>query len=228
MFDSVSLFDMIIKTSIFIKIIMVLLVLLSTASWVIIIRYWIVISINQRNLVSFEDSFWNSTDINKFYKKCCSNAKITSIEQIFISGLREFGRMYRNNSTNPKIILESTQRAMRITISRETISLERHLPLLATIGSTSPYIGLLGTVCGIIHSFQKLSYSDQATNIMLVVPGISEALIVTAMGLISAIPAIIFYNRFISQVDDIMDSLHIFTEELNIILHRQVYQLNRS
>ena len=138
----------------------------------------------------------------------------------------EFGKL-RQSTNDPEVIMEGTQRAMRVAIVRESEELDNHLPLLATIGSTSPYIGLFGTVWGIMHSFQGLASVKQAT-IATVAPGISEALVATAMGLFAAIPAVIFYNRYANRADKISTGLATFADEFSALLHRQAVKLNQQ
>ena len=135
--------------------------------------------------------------------------------------------MRQQNTRDPDAVMAGVQRAMRITITRESEALDTHLPFLATVGSTSPYIGLFGTVWGIMHSFQGLAAVKQAT-IATVAPGISEALIATAMGLLAAIPAVIFYNRFATRVDQMVTGMHTFADEFSSLLYRQAHKINQS
>lgn len=144
-----------------------------------------------------------------------------------MAGFREFIRLRKQGGVAPSVILEGIQRAMRIARSREMDKLEQHLSFLATVGSTSPYVGLFGTVWGIMTSFHALGSAQQAT-IAMVAPGISEALIATAMGLFAAIPAVIAYNRFANEVERLLNQYDTFQEEFSNILYRQVHAGNAS
>jgi biopolymer transport protein TolQ len=144
------------------------------------------------------------------------------LQRIFEAGFKEFARLRKRDGISPEMVLEGSQRAMRIAVSRELEELEANLPMLATIGSVSPYIGLFGTVWGIMNSFRGLSNAGQAT-LAMVAPGISEALVATAMGLFAAIPAVIFYNRFASEIDRLTTRYETFAEEFAAILQRQVH-----
>jgi biopolymer transport protein TolQ len=142
-------------------------------------------------------------------------------------GLKEFGKMHKQNNSDPKAVMAGVQRAMRVAITRESENLDNNLSFLATVGSTSPYVGLFGTVWGIMHSFQGLASVKQAT-IATVAPGISEALVATAMGLLAAIPAVIFYNRFVSQVDKMVSNLHTFGDEFSSLLFHRLHKIQQS
>ena len=144
------------------------------------------------------------------------------MEQICVSGFKEFTRLRKQENPDPDRIMQNVQRAMRVAMAREEERLETHLAFLATVGSTSPYIGLFGTVWGIMNSFRSLATVEQAS-LSIVAPGISEALIATAMGLFAAIPAVIAYNRYSAQVEIIVNRFEAFTEEFSGILHRAVH-----
>ncbi len=144
-----------------------------------------------------------------------------------MAGLKEFGKMRQQSPGDPEAMMAGVQRAMRIAITRETEELENHLPMLATIGSTSPYVGLFGTVWGIMHSFQGLASVKQAT-IATVAPGISEALVATAMGLLAAIPAVIFYNRYVVKTEKFQTALVTFADEFSALLYRQAHKVSQS
>ena len=148
-------------------------------------------------------------------------------ENVFMAGLKEFGKMRQQNTLDPDAVMAGVQRAMRVAITRETESLDNHLPLLATIGSTSPYVGLFGTVWGIMHSFHGLASVKQAT-IATVAPGISEALVATAMGLLAAIPAVIFYNRYVEKTDKLHSGLVTFADEFSSLLYRQAHKMHQT
>ena len=208
------------------QLVMLMLVVASVVSWVIIVQRWRLLSATKEQFDSFEDRFWSGVDLNQLYKECQQNPDPVGAENVFTAGLKEFGKL-RQQSDEPDAIMEGTQRAMRIAISRETEVLEHHLPFLATVGSTSPYVGLFGTVWGIMHSFQGLAVMKQAT-IASVAPGISEALVATAMGLLAAIPAVIFYNRFSSRVDQTVIGMQTFGEEFSSILYRQAHRMKQQ
>lgn len=225
--QSMSIFALILNASFVVQLVMLLLVAASVASWVIIVQRWRLMAATRSQMDEFEEKFWSGVDLNQLYKECQNNPDPMGVENVFSSGLKEFGKLSKQVPNDPDTIMEGTQRAMRIAISRETETLENHLSFLATIGSTSPYIGLFGTVWGIMHSFQGLAMMKQAT-IASVAPGISEALIATAMGLLAAIPAVIFYNRFTNRLDQIVTGMQTFGEEFSSILHRQTYRAKQQ
>ncbi len=212
-------YEIIMSASMPVKVVMIILILASVWSWLIIFSKGRVLSSAHNKAKKFEEYFWSGVDLNKLYDKL-STQKNTGSARIFEAGFKEFKR---KSTTAPGGIqsIEGSDRAMRVALSREIEKLESSLPTLATIGSTSPYIGLLGTVIGIMLSFHALSDVTQAT-IALVAPGISEALIATAMGLFAAIPAVIFYNKFSDKVERIYAQYDAFKDEFSAILHRQL------
>jgi biopolymer transport protein TolQ len=176
-------------------------------------------------LESFEQEFWSGIDLNQLFRQ--GNSKVDSgdvfgLESIFRAGFKEFSRLRQQMADDPDAVMEGAQRAMRVAVSREQEKMEEHLPFLATVGSTSPYVGLFGTVWGIMTSFQGLATVQQAT-LQTVAPGISEALVATAMGLFAAIPAVIAYNRFSAWLDFYGNKYDTFAEEFSSILHRQAH-----
>lgn len=173
-----------------------------------------------QQLKAFEDKFWSGADLSKLYSEISAKSNIQGIESLFVSGFKEFARLRKSNINNPQIIVDGTHRAMRVALSREVDSLETHLPFMATVGSISPYIGLFGTVWGIMNSFIALGAVKQAT-LAMVAPGIAEALIATAMGLFAAIPAVMAFNRFSHKVEKLENSYGNFMEEFSSILQRQ-------
>ena len=218
-----SFIELIMHASLPVKGVMLLLIIASVTSWWMIFAKWMSLKSASRRSKKFEDTFWSGVDLNRLYDTLVKRKKKPSgMEQIFESGFREFLRSRKASQADGKAT-ESADRAMRIALNKELDGLERHLPFLATIGSISPYIGLLGTVIGIMISFHALSNVTQAT-IALVAPGISEALIATAMGLFAAIPAVIFYNNFNAKVERLYNQYDIFKEEFSTILHRQTGQ----
>lgn len=196
---------------------------LSVVSWAVILQRRKLIKTARENALKFEDKFWSGVDLNKLYKELSARQDSnTGLEAMFHSGFKEYARLSKLNGRVPDAVMDGSYRAMRVSLSREMEKLETHLPLLATIGSTSPYIGLFGTVWGIMNSFIALGAVENAT-LAMVAPGIAEALIATAMGLFAAIPAVIAYNRFSTQVEKVEMSYANFMEEFSSILHRQAY-----
>jgi len=211
--------DIILSASLPVKVVMLILILASVWSWLIIFSKGKVLADARKKAKKFEEHFWSGVDLNKLYQQLNSK-KSNGIERIFTAGFSEFQRKKQSGQITVNSV-ESADRAMRVALGREIEDLESQLPTLATIGSTSPYIGLFGTVIGIMLSFHALSDVTQAT-IALVAPGISEALIATAMGLFAAIPAVIFYNRYSDKVERIYSQYDAFKDEFSAILHRQI------
>ncbi|EEN98398.1 MotA/TolQ/ExbB proton channel family protein [Vibrio cholerae 12129(1)] len=202
---------------------MVMLTLLgmSVASWAAIIKRSKVISAAEREADTFEDRFWSGMDLGALYQDVKKRKDdIYGIEEIFYAGFTEFARLRKTNPGAPDFVMEGTGRAMRVAVAREVDSLETSLPFLATVGSISPYIGLFGTVWGIMHAFIALGEVKQAT-LAMVAPGIAEALIATAIGLFAAIPAVMAYNRLSNKVSKLEHTYATFSEEFHTILHRQ-------
>jgi biopolymer transport protein TolQ len=171
----------------------------------------------------FEGQFWSLEDLTPLYNRISNNHyAATGMEKIFEAGFKEFARLRKQEAIVPVAILEGAQRSMRIALNKEVDFLETNLSFLATVGSTSPYVGLFGTVWGIMNSFRALGNVQQAT-ISMVAPGIAEALIATAMGLFAAIPAVIAYNRYSNDVERLINRYDIFQEEFSSILHRHAH-----
>lgn len=201
--------------------VMVLLIIASVASWFIIFRKKRQLDRARAELEQFEDRFWSGVDLTKLYASATErNREVTGLEAIFEAGFREFGRMRNRRGVDSRLQLEGAQRAMRATATRELDELESNLEFLANVGSISPYVGLFGTVWGIMISFQGLASVKEAT-IATVAPGISEALIATAMGLFAAIPAVWAYNRYATRAERIANRYDAFSEEFSSILQRQ-------
>ena len=219
--DDFSIIELFLQASLVVQAVMVLLLVVSIISWIVIFeRYFNLNRIKEVNK-RFEEQFWSGKELNEIHKSIeeLSNEELIGSLRVFKSGFGEFLRL----SDGQKITiedLESVNRAIRVSLAREEESLMYHLPFLANVGSVSPYVGLFGTVWGIIHSFQGLSDATQAT-INAVAPGISEALVATALGLFAAIPAVVAYNRFASESDTQLQQSSIFGEELASILYRQ-------
>lgn len=206
-----------------VKAVMLLLMSASIVSWGIIFQRAMLLKKAKHSFVEFENQFWSGADIAQLYNGLeRRKQELTGLECIFYAGFQEFLRLRQRNGLHFDTIIEGVQRSMRVAHARESEKLENQLSFLATVGSTSPYIGLFGTVWGIMTSFQALGHVSQAT-IAMVAPGISEALIATAMGLFAAIPAVIAYNRYATTVDRLTSQYHTFLEEFTSILHRQAF-----
>ncbi|MCB1616047.1 MAG: protein TolQ [Pseudomonadales bacterium] len=208
-----------------VQLVMLGLFLLSVVSWVMIVQRALYYRRTAQEMKIFEQQFWSGVDLAQLYRDGNDRAKTTGtegMESIFRAGFKEFTRLRKQFGNDSEAIMEGTQRAMRVALSREEEKLEKHLPFLASTASTSPYIGLFGTVWGIMNSFRGLANMHQAT-LAVVAPGISEALVATAMGLFAAIPAVLAYNRFSARMDRQMSTYETFAEEFASILHRQVH-----
>lgn len=225
--QSISIFSLIINASIVVQLVMLILLAASVVSWVIIVQRGRLLSASKTDYRDFEERFWSGIDLNELYRECQVKLEPSALENIFMAGLKEFSKMRQQGTTDAEMLMVGVQRAMRIAITREAEELDTNLPFLATVGSTSPYIGLFGTVWGIMHSFQGLAMVKQAT-IATVAPGISEALVATAMGLLAAIPAVIFYNRYASRVDHLTTAMYTFADEFAALLHRQALKLEQQ
>ena len=219
--QDMSLFHLIGSASLLVQLVMLLLLLASFLSWWYIFRKLFVIREAIRQSDEFENVFWKGTDLNALFQSAAGSRHTAgSMERIFEAGFREFMKHKRQPGTDITTVMDSTRRAMRATYQREMDNLESHLSFLATVGSVSPYVGLFGTVWGIMNSFRGLSNVTQAT-IAHVAPGMAEALIATAMGLFAAIPAVIAYNRYSSRIDRLATRFESFMEELSNVLQRQ-------
>ncbi|MFY8206654.1 MAG: protein TolQ [Arenimonas sp.] len=214
--------QLILHASLPVQIVMLLLVAASVLSWFIIFGKSRVFRAATLEANHFEDRFWSGTDLNQLYREATDQSRgVSGLEAIFEAGYREFLRLrLQQVSVDARTQVEGAQRAMRATLAREVDALEHNLELLANVGSTAPYVGLVGTVFGIMVSFHGLANNKQAT-IASVAPGISEALIATAMGLFAAIPAVWAYNRYSSRSERISVRYESFAEEFSSILQRQ-------
>ena len=208
------------QASIFVQFIMVLLLAASVVSWTYIFQRGAALRRASDEVNDFEENFWSGADLNTLYSDLAERDNLSGCSLIFCSGFKEYVRLRKASSAVPESITDGTYRAMRVAMSREVDELEQRLPFLATVGSISPYIGLLGTVYGIMTAFIALGEVKQAT-LQMVAPGIAEALIATAIGLFAAIPAVIAYNRFSNKVEKIENKYGNFMEEFSAILHRQ-------
>lgn len=217
----ISMLDLFWQASLLVKLVMLILLGMSIASWAMIIKRSKVLSHAERSAEAFEDKFWSGNDLSLLYQEVKKRKdSLEGTEEIFYSGFTEFARLHKLHAASPDYVMEGTGRSMRVAVSREVDDLETNLPFLATVGSISPYIGLFGTVWGIMHAFIALGEVKQAT-LAMVAPGIAEALVATAMGLFAAIPAVMAYNRFSSKVSKLEHNYATFSEEFHSILHRQ-------
>ncbi len=218
-----SIIDLILNASLLVQLVMLILVIASIVSWAMIINKRSILKQAKSDADIFEERFWSVEDLSPLYTRITGNRyEPSGMEKIFEAGFKEFVRLTKQESVEAKAILDGAQRSMRIAMNKEIDHLETNLSFLATVGSTSPYVGLFGTVWGIMNSFQALGNVQQAT-IAMVAPGISEALIATAMGLFAAIPAVVAYNRYSYDVERLINRYDNFTEEFSSILHRHAH-----
>ena len=224
MSTDLSLVALVLNATLPVQLVMAILVLASFVSWTMIFRKYFVLGRASRAANTFEDQFWSGIDLVEVFNRIdVRRSGANGMERIFHAGFKEFARLRGQRTAEARDVLTGTERAMRIALGREVDYLEVGLSFLATVGSTSPYIGLLGTVWGIMNSFRALGNVQQAT-IAMVAPGIAEALIATAMGLFAAIPAVIAYNRFAHDVERIHNRYDAFVDEFSTILQRQAHQ----
>jgi biopolymer transport protein TolQ len=217
--EQLSIIRLIIEASIPVQIVIGILMLASLSSWAIIFRKRLVIGRSRRNADQFENNFWSGGDLAQLYRAIEQRGGAIGMTSIFEFGFREFARLRQQGNIPADQMLEGARRAMRVAQLKEIDRLEASLATLATVGSTSPYVGLFGTVWGIMSAFSSLGNVQQAT-LAMVAPGISEALITTAIGLFAAIPAVVAYNRFADQVGRLEIRYDAFTEEFSSILQR--------
>lgn len=224
MAEPISILELILNASIVVQVVMGILVLASLISWVMIFQRGFALSAIRTQSTDFETEFWSGKDLGQLYMELeGEDADLIGLENIFSSGFKEYSRSSGQDGIDPDRVMQNVQRAMRVALSREEERLETHLPFLATVGSTSPYIGLFGTVWGIMNSFRGLATVNQAS-LSVVAPGISEALVATAIGLFAAIPAVIAYNRYSAQVEVLLNRFEAFTDEFSSILYRASHQ----
>ncbi len=220
--EQLSIFELIANASALVQLVMAVLMLASISSWVMIFQRWIYLRRIAVEVDTFEDHFWSGIDLRELYRELEAEEDLNGIEGMFVSGFKEYTRLSEQSGADTDSIMQGVQRAMRVALNRQEEKLETHLAFLATVGSTSPYIGLFGTVWGIMNSFRSLANMSQAT-LATVAPGISEALVATAMGLFAAIPAVIGYNRFSARVEVLINRYETFTEEFTAILYRAAH-----
>ena len=226
--EQLSLLDLVLNAGITVQLVMLMLLLASMLSWYMIVQRFIYFRNAREEMYSFEERFWSGIDLAQLYRegneRVADGHAVLGMESIFRAGFKEFSRLAQQSEMDSEAVLEGARRAMRVAVMREEERLERHLAFLASVGSTSPYIGLFGTVWGIMHSFRGLANATQAT-LATVAPGISEALIATAMGLFAAIPAVLAYNRFAAKVEVFSNRYDTYVDEFSSILYRQAYAL---
>lgn len=223
--SEMSIWSLVSGASLVVQLVMGILLLASVMSWILIIQRAFYLNKARTKALSFEGEFWSGSDLREIYAegtdRLSHGGKAIGLESIFRSGFKEYNRLSKKDSFDHDSVMEGVQRGMRIAISREQDQLEKHLPFLASVASVSPYIGLFGTVWGIMNSFRGLAEVHQAT-LATVAPGISEALVATAMGLFAAIPAVLAYNRYSAVVDMLSSTYNTFAEEFSNVLHRSV------
>ena len=226
--DGIALLSLVKNASLPVQLVMLLLLAASVVSWTMIFRKWFAFRSANTAATEFEDRFWSGGNMTQIYNELSRQGNSsTGMASVFVEGLREYKKLAQQRGIEPTDILEGVRRAMRVALSREIDDLETHLSFLATVGSTSPYVGLFGTVWGIMNSFRALGAIQQPT-IGHVAPGIAEALIATAIGLFAAIPAVVAYNRYANNVTRLVTRYEIFMDEFSSILHRQVFATRGS
>lgn len=221
--ESLSIISLIMNASLLVQFVMLILFMASVVSWIMIVQRGRYQRQAKARLIEFENTFWSGIDLHQLYRQGNQNADHQDgVESVFRAGFKEFSRLRQQGGADPDAVMEGTQRAMRVALAREEEKLEANLSFLASVASVSPYIGLFGTVWGIMNSFRGLANVHQAT-LATVAPGISEALVATAMGLFAAIPAVLAYNRFSARAETLGNSYETFAEEFTAYLHRQVH-----
>ena len=222
-----NIIDLFLQAGLLVQGVMLLLLIFSVMSWAFIFQRSSILSKAKKQVDQFDNSFWSADDLNVLFDKAKFNKEeICGTEHIFYSGFKEFSRLYQINPNMPEAALDGASRSMRLAMNRELDNLELHIPFLGTVGSISPYIGLFGTVWGIMHAFISLGEVKQAT-LQMVAPGIAEALIATAIGLFAAIPAVLAYNRLSLRVSRMEQSYLNFIDEFSSILQRQAVAVRK-
>jgi len=217
-----SLWSLFANASLLVKLVMLMLLTASLYSWTLIIQKHRVLRAAKAGAATFENRFWSGIDLVDLYRQLNKRRNgLEGMASLFEAGFGEYARLRKQKGMGAMDVIEGAQRAMRVSLSREIDRLEAHLAFLATVGSTSPYVGLFGTVWGIMNSFRALGGTQHAT-LSMVAPGIAEALIATAMGLFAAIPAVVAYNRFANEVERLENRFETFKEEFSTLLQRQV------
>ena len=217
-----SIIHLLLNASWVVQAVVVILLMVSIASWTAIFRKIIAIGRIKDLNETFERDFWSGASLNELFASAAQNAKLSGpMERIFASGMREYQKLRERRINDTSMLMDGARRAMRASYQREMDAIESNLSFLASVGSVSPYVGLFGTVWGIMHAFTGLASMQQVT-LAKVAPGIAEALVATAIGLFAAIPAVLAYNRFARDIDRISNKLETFIEEFSNILQRNV------
>ncbi|MBK6615697.1 protein TolQ [Ottowia sp.] len=220
--QDLSIIQLVLHASFVVQLVMLLLLAVSITSWAAIVRKLRALKEVRELNDAFERAFWSGTSLNDLYASAAQNAKHAGpMERIFASGMREYQKLRERRMQDPATLLDGARRAMRASFQREMDAAEANLSFLASVGSVSPYVGLFGTVWGIMHAFTGLASLQQVT-LATVAPGIAEALVATALGLFAAIPAVIAYNRFAREIDRLAIKLETFIEEFSNILQRNL------
>jgi biopolymer transport protein TolQ len=224
--EQLSLLDLVWNATFTVQFVMATLLLASMVSWYMIVNRYLYFRDANDEMYRFEERFWSGVDLSQLYRegneRAADGYAILGMESIFRAGFKEFSKLAQQSGMDSDALIEGARRAMRVAVMREEERLERHLAFLASVGSTSPYIGLFGTVWGIMNSFRGLATVQQAT-LATVAPGIAEALVATAIGLFAAIPAVVAYNRFSARSEMLIGRYYTFAEEFSSILHRRVH-----
>ena len=224
--SEISFFSLISDATFIVQLVLIVLVIASVLSWSAIISKWREFRHIRKQATQFEERFWSGMELSELYKEI-NDQEQSGMAKIFHTGFDEYIRLHKRGSLSPLAIADTAVRSMKVALSREVDSWNRHLNFLSVVASTSPYIGLFGTVWGIMHAFLALQDVQQAT-LSLVAPGIAEALVATALGLFAAIPAVVAYNRFSEHSNLLISRYDNFIEEFTAILHRQVLHKNTS
>jgi biopolymer transport protein TolQ len=220
--QDLSILQLVLGASFVVQLVMLLLLIVSVTSWAAIFgKLFALRTVNSKN-DEFERDFWSGTSLNDLFSAAAQNAKLAGpMERIFASGMREYQKLRERHISDAATLLDGARRAMRASFQRELDVVETHLSFLGSVASVSPYVGLFGTVWGIMHAFTGLGALQQVT-LATVAPGIAEALVATALGLFAAIPAVVAYNRFARDIDRVAIKLETFIEEFSNILQRNL------
>lgn len=223
MSSELSIIQLMLDASPVVQAVMAILILASIVSWGFIFGKYREINRAEETTDEFEERFWSGIDLADLYRQLVrEDYETEGLENIFMAGFKEFARLRQEPNIGPDAVMEGAQRVMRVSLNRELELLDERLPFLATVGSTSPYVGLFGTVWGIMNAFRSLGTAKQAT-LAMVAPGISEALVATAMGLFAAIPAVMAYNRYSTEIGRLASRYEAFADEFLSLLHRKAH-----
>jgi biopolymer transport protein TolQ len=223
MSSELSIIQLMLDASPVVQAVIAILILASIVSWGFIFGKYREINRAEETTDEFEERFWSGIDLADLYRQLArEDYETEGLENIFMAGFKEFARLRQEPNIGPDAVMEGAQRVMRVSLNRELELLDERLPFLATVGSTSPYVGLFGTVWGIMNAFRSLGTAKQAT-LAMVAPGISEALVATAMGLFAAIPAVMAYNRYSTEIGRLASRYEAFADEFLSLLHRKAH-----